>query len=137
MNDDPNTGATDQLQPAVAASPSGRIAVAFYDRRLPCPSNDSNILPADQGATNFCINTSVQYYDSNLNPVGHNIRASAATWDPQQQPVIDDFGGGFIGDYFGLALSGTQTLVLNVSTADLGNNSSHYQQQVLQTVSNP
>ena len=56
---------------------------------------------------------------------------------PQQQPVVDDYGGGFIGDYFGLALSGTQTLVLNVSTADLGSNPDHYQQQVLQTLSNP
>ncbi|HEX6509299.1 MAG TPA: sialidase family protein, partial [Chloroflexota bacterium] len=34
VNDDPNTSTTDQLQPAIAASPSnGHIAVAFYDRR--------------------------------------------------------------------------------------------------------
>jgi Neuraminidase (sialidase) len=137
VNDDPNTGATDELQPAVAASPSGRIAVAFYDRRLPCPTNDSNILPADYGATNFCINTSVQFYDASLNPIGQNVRASAFTWDPQQQAVTDEFGEGFIGDYFALALTGTRTLVLNVSTADLGSNPGHYQQQVLQAVTTP
>ncbi|HEX8919059.1 MAG TPA: sialidase family protein [Chloroflexota bacterium] len=138
VNDDPNTAATDQLQPAIAAAPgTGRIAVAFYDRRLPCPSHDSNILTADWGATNFCINTSVQFYDANLTPIGHNVRASADTWDPQQNPSIDEFGEGFIGDYFGLALSNTQTRVFNVSTANLGSNPDHYQQQILQTVTTP
>lgn len=136
VNDDPNTGTTDQLQPAIAASSSGRIAVAFYDRRLPCPT-DSNILRADRGAVNFCINTSVQFYDASLQPLGHNVRASAATWDPQQQAVIADGGTGFIGDYFGLALSAGKTYVLNVSTADLGSNPAHYQQQFLQTVTTP
>jgi hypothetical protein len=137
VNDDPNTGSTDQLQPAIAASPSnGHIAVAFYDRRLPCPST-ANILPADVGETNFCINTSVQFYDASLTPIGHNVRATLSTWDPQQQPVTDDYGEGFIGDYFGLALSGTQTFVLNVSTANLGGNPSHYQQQVLQRLKTP
>ena len=29
---------TDQFQPSVAAGPAGAVAVAFYDRRLPCPS---------------------------------------------------------------------------------------------------
>lgn len=137
VNDDPNTGTTDQLQPAIAAAPNGHIAVAFYDRRLACPTHDSNILAADFGATNFCLNTSVQFYDSNLNPIGNNIRASAFTWDPQQQPVVDDYGGGFIGDYFGLAIGPAQTYVLNVSTADLGSNPSHYQQQVLQSITTP
>ena len=136
VNDDPNTAATDQLQPAIAAAPSGRIAVAFYDRRLACPTN-SDILPADRGAANFCINTAVQYYDAALQPLGHNVRASRATWDPQQQPTITTGGQGFIGDYFGLAMSTTRTYVLNVSTADLGANPSHYQQQILQTLITP
>ena len=39
---------TDQFQPSVAAGPNGAVAVAFYDRRLPCPS-DPSILPADVG----------------------------------------------------------------------------------------
>lgn len=137
VNDDPNTGSTDQLQPAIAAAPSGRIAVAFYDRRLACPTRDSNILPADYGATNFCINSSVQFYDAALHPLGHNVRATRATWDPQQQAVSTLGGSGFIGDYFGLALSNTQTFVLNVSTADFGANSQHYQQQILQTLTTP
>ncbi|HMA33417.1 MAG TPA: sialidase family protein [Chloroflexia bacterium] len=137
VNDDPNTAVSDQLQPAIAAAPNGRIAVAFYDRRLACPTNDANILPAHYGAANFCINTAVQFYDATLQPLGHNVRASATTWDPEQQRVTADGGTGFIGDYFALALSGSQTFVLNVSTANLGHNPAHYQQQFLQTVPNP
>ena len=34
---------TDQFQPLVAAGPAGAVAVAFYDRRLPCP-RDLNVL---------------------------------------------------------------------------------------------
>jgi hypothetical protein len=137
VNDDPNTAATDELQPAIAASPTGRIAVSFYDRRLPCPTNDSNIIPAHFGATNFCVNTSVQFYNANLVPIGHNVRASARTWDPEQQRVTTRGGLGFIGDYFGLAMSATRTFVLNVSTADLGANPNHFQQQILQTLDTP
>ena len=137
VNDDPNTAATDELQPAIAASPTGRIAVSFYDRRLACPTNDSNIIPAHFGATNFCLNTSVQFYNANLVPIGHNVRASARTWDPEQQRVTTRGGLGFIGDYFGLAMSATRTFVLNVSTADLGANPAHFQQQILQTLTTP
>ena len=138
VNDDPNTGATDELQPAIAASPSGRIAVSFYDRRLECPFNDPNIMPAHFGATNFCVNTSVQFYDSNLMPIRHNVRASARTWDPEQQRVFTRSGQGFIGDYFGLAMSDLKTFVLNVSTANLGSsNPTHFQQQILQTLNTP
>jgi hypothetical protein len=126
-----------ELQPAIAAAPTGRIAVAFYDRRLACPTNDPNILPAHFGATNFCVNTSVQFYDAALQPIGHNVRASRFTWDPEQQRVLTRSGQGFIGDYFGLALTPTQTFVLNVSTADLGQNAAHFQQQVLQKLSTP
>jgi hypothetical protein len=35
---------TDQFQPSIAAGPGGAVAVAFYDRRLPCPS-DPSVLP--------------------------------------------------------------------------------------------
>ena len=62
---------------------------------------------------------------------------SAGTWDPQQQPVTTTGGDGFIGDYFGLALTNSNTFVLNVSTANLGSNPLHYQQQYLQTLSTP
>jgi hypothetical protein len=138
VNDDRSTGDTDQLQPAIAAGPSGRIAVAFYDRRLACPTTDPNILAAHFGATNFCVNTSVQFYESRtLQPIGHNVRASAFTWDPEQQRVFTRAQLGFIGDYFGLALTRTRTFVLNVSTADLGQNPAHFQQQILQTLTTP
>ena len=76
-------------------------------------------------------------YDANLVPIGHNVRASARTWDPEQQRVFTRSGQGLIGDYFGLAMSSTRTFVLNVSTADLGSNPAHFQQQILQTLSTP
>jgi hypothetical protein len=39
MNDNVDAAGvpTDQFQPSVAAGPAGAVAVAFYDRRLPCP----------------------------------------------------------------------------------------------------
>jgi hypothetical protein len=148
---------TDQFQPAVAAGPNGAVAIAFYDRRQACPS-DKSILPADQGRTNFCINTSLQAYkDSGAGavPVGSNVRISQFTWDPEQpgQHVggLSQYpcaghrdpcpnGRGFIGDYFGLAVSNGNIYALFVSThypstvtADDGSKV-YYQQQVLATV---
>jgi hypothetical protein len=69
---------TDQFQSSVAAGPNGAVAIAFYDRRLPCPT-DASILPADQGRANFCVNTSLQAYkDSGRGAVavGGNARVS-------------------------------------------------------------
>jgi hypothetical protein len=43
---------TGQFQPEVAAGPNGAVAVAFYDRRLPCPSTPS-ILPAQFVSTHY------------------------------------------------------------------------------------
>ena len=66
---------TDQFQPSVAAGPNGAVAVAFYDRRLPCP-NDPSVLPADVGRTNFCVDTSLQAYKDNGGgavPVAANV----------------------------------------------------------------
>ena len=144
---------TDQFQPSVAAGPSGAVAVAFYDRRLSCPS-DSSILPADRGRTNFCIDVSLQAYKdsgSGAVPVGHNVRITNFSWDPQQPgqsvgglsqlPCADaNCTAGFIGDYFGLAVSGGNIYALFVSThypsdvtAD-GGGPVYYQQQVLATV---
>ena len=79
----------------------------------------------------------MQFYGAKLVPIGHNVRASARTWDPEQQRIFTRSGLGFIGDYFGLAMSSTKTFVLNVSTADLGSNPAHFQQQILQTLSTP
>jgi hypothetical protein len=144
---------TDQFQPSVAAGPGGAVAVAFYDRRLACPS-DASILPADQGRTNFCIDVSLQAYKdsgSGAVPAGGNVRITKSSWDPQQPgqtvgglsqlPCADaDCTVGFIGDYFGLAVSGGNIYALFVSThypsdvtAD-GGGPVYYQQQVLATV---
>jgi hypothetical protein len=148
---------TDQFQPAIAAGPNGAVAVAFYDRRQACPS-DSSILPADRGRANFCIDTTLQPYKdagSGAVRVGANVRVSTFSWDPEQpgqhlgglsqypcagatDPCAT--GAGFIGDYFGLAVSGQNVYALMVSThypstvtADEGG-PIYYQQQVLATV---
>jgi hypothetical protein len=144
---------TDQFQPSVAAGPGGAVAVAFYDRRLSCPA-DPSILPADVGRANFCINVSLQAYKDSGNgavPVDGNVRISTFAWDPQQPgqtvgglsqlPCADaNCAVGFIGDYFGLAVSGGNIYALFVSThyrsdviAD-GGGPVYYQQQVLANV---
>ena len=149
---------TDQFQPSVAAGPQGAVAIEFYDRRQACP-NDSSVLPADRGRTNFCIDTTLQAYKdsgSGAVPVGSNVRVSQFTWDPEQpgqhlgglsqypcagatDPCAT--GDGFIGDYFGLAISAGNVYGLFVSThypsdvtADEGG-PIYYQQQILSTVS--
>jgi hypothetical protein len=156
-NIDPPGVPSDQFQPSVAAGPNGAVAVAFYDRRLPCP-NDPSVLPADVGRTNFCIDTSLQAYKdggSGAALVGANRRISLFTWDPEQPGQhlggLSQYpcagardpcprGGGFIGDYFGLAISAQNIYALMVSThypsdvtADEGG-PIYYQQQVLATV---
>jgi hypothetical protein len=148
---------TDQFQPSVAAGPGGAVAVAFYDRRQACP-NDPSVLPADVGRTNFCIDTSLQAYTdtgTGAVAVGGNVRISKYTWDPeqpgQQLGGLSQYpcagardpcptGRGFIGDYFGLAVSEHNIYALMVSThyasdvtADEGG-PIYYQQQVLATV---
>jgi hypothetical protein len=148
---------TDQFQPSVAAGPNGAVAVAFYDRRIACP-NDPSVLPADVGRTNFCIDASLQpYKDSGAGavPIGGNVRISDFTWDPEQPSQhlggLSQYpcagardpcptGRGFIGDYFGLAISAHNIYALTVSThypsdvtADEGG-PIYYQQQVLATV---
>jgi len=139
---------TDQLQPTVAAY-NGVVAVSFYDRRLPCPSNDPNILPADAGRTNFCINTSIQFYKDDskgVQPLGSNVRVSQNTWDPQNpgsttrqlpRPGGPNGNETFIGDYFGLALTRANALVLFASNYNLGQNSANNQEQFLGIVSIP
>jgi hypothetical protein len=148
-----NADSTDQFQPSVAAGPGGAVAIAFYDRRLPCPS-DPSVLPADVGRANFCIDVSLQAYKdkgSGASPVGGNVRITKFSWDPQQPgqsvgglsqlPCADaNCAVGFIGDYFGLAVSGGRIYALFVSThypsdvsAD-GGGPVYYQQQVLATV---
>jgi len=156
VNDAANSSTTDQFQPSVAAGPNGAVAVAFYDRRMACPSGPS-IRPEDIGLTNFCIDVSVQAFKdggSGATKVGANIRASNSTWDPME-PAQHVGGLGqmacashqdpclvrsFIGDYFGLAISNGNIYTLSVSThypsavtADEGGKV-FYQQQILATI---
>jgi len=118
---------------------------------------DPAILPADQGRSNSCIDVSLQPYrdiGAGAVPVGHNDRVSQFTWDPQQPGQVR--GGlpqiacashnipcrlSFIGDYFSIAISGSNVYTFPVSThypsgirADEGS-PIYYQQQVLGTVS--
>jgi hypothetical protein len=140
----------------VAAGPDGAVAVAFYDRRAPCPA-DPAVLAEHVGRTNFCIDTSLQAYkDSGAGAVrvGGNVRISQFTWDPEQPGQTIDgidqmacaahqdpcLSNAFIGDYFGLAISDGNIYALMVSThypsgvtADDGG-PVYYQQQVLATV---
>ncbi|HYZ76942.1 MAG TPA: sialidase family protein [Gaiellaceae bacterium] len=157
VNDDGDS-ATDQFQPSVAAGPGGAVAVAFYDRRAACPTGDPSIITDHWGDANTCIDVSLQAYKdhgtaSGAAPVGGNVRVSEFSWDPDQpaQKVggISQYpcaghrdpcptGRGFIGDYFGLAISAGNIYTLAVSThypgpgvtADSGG-PVYYQQQVL------
>jgi hypothetical protein len=157
VNDAPNSATTDQFQPSVAAGPGGAVAIAFYDRRAACP-DDPSILPEHVGDANTCIDVSLQAYkDSGTSggavPVGANVRVSQFTWDPDQsQQKVDGItqyacaghrdpcpvGRGFIGDYFGLAISNANIYTFAVSThypsatvtAD-GGGPVYYQNQVL------
>jgi len=160
VNDAADSPTTDQFQPSVAAGPDGAVAVAFYDRQASCP-DDPSILPEHRGDANTCIDISLQAYkDSGTAdgavPVGGNVRVSQFTWDPDQpQQKVGGLtqyacaahtdpcpaGRGFIGDYFGLAISGGNIYTLGVSThypsstvtAD-GGGPVYYQNQVLGVV---
>jgi hypothetical protein len=157
VNDNANRAASDQFQPQVAAGPGGAVAVNFYDRRAACP-DDPAILPEHVGRRNFCIDVSLQAFKDRGKGairIGGNVRASNFTWDPEQpgQTIdgIDQMAcaahtdpctqNAFIGDYFGLAISGRNVYTLAVSThypsqaiADDGG-PVHYQQQILETIS--
>jgi hypothetical protein len=149
---------TDQFQPSIAAGPGGAVAIAFYDRRAACPSGDASILAADVGRANFCIDTTLQAYKdtgSGAVSVGANRRLTQHTWDPEQPGQhlggLSQYpcagardpcpsGRGFIGDYFGLVVSGKNVYALVVSThyaSDVTGDEGglvYYQQQVLATV---
>jgi hypothetical protein len=50
MNDNVDAAGvpTDQFQPSLGAGPADAVAVAFYDRRLPCP-RDLSVLRGSAG----------------------------------------------------------------------------------------
>jgi hypothetical protein len=85
VNDGPDD--VEALQPRVEVAPSGTVAVAFYDRRPACPSDPASGVQFDPlapaGKRNYCINTAIQFYRPDLTTIGHNLRLSQFTWDPQ------------------------------------------------------
>ena len=155
---DNSVSTVDEFQPNLAVAPNGTVSVNFYDRRLACPAAGTPAATAaglqlDQknpsysgalppyGATDYCINASVQFYTAALKPIGHNIRVTEHNWDPQLNSpnrscacVPTDT---FLGDYFGNEFVGAIDYATFVSTYDDGSNRQHYQQQVVATVSPP
>jgi hypothetical protein len=154
VNDNPVD--TDAFQPNLAVAASGKVLVAFYDRRLKCPAlGDTDAKPAGldidanhpYGAVNYCVNASLQVFNATLGKVGQNIRLSKHTWDPQlnsMKPSGISRPRGFIGDYFGIdtaptvGTTGTTVFTTSVSTfSENGNNPNHYQQQVVASLTIP
>jgi len=152
-----NPAHIDEFQPNLTAAANGTVSVAFYDRRLNCPAagttdatnaglaldtvnaNFSGTLPP-YGASDYCVNASIQFYTSTLTPIGHNIRISANTWDPQlnaahySRASVDKT---FIGDYFGNTTGGSIDYTTSVSTYNDGTNPDYRQQQIVATVAVP
>ena len=151
-----NASQVDEFQPNLAVAPSGTLSVAFYDRRLACPAqgtaeaaaaglaldtsnaNYTGALPP-YGATNYCVNASIQFYNASLAPLGNNIRLTQQSWDPQLNSPTESIASHvtFIGDYFGNVASGTTEVTSFVSTYNDGTNPLNRQQQIVATVSIP
>src|SRR5258706_571392 len=149
---------TDEFQPNLATAADGTLSVNFYDRRLSCPAsgtteavaarlspdtvnpNYSGSLPP-YSAANYCVNAAIQFYRADLTPIGHNIRLTAHTWDPQlngpHPGTASNNDYTFIGDYFGNATAGSTNYATFVSTYDDGSNPNHYQQQVVASMPIP
>ncbi len=144
-----NEGPTEALQPNLNVAPSGTVSVAFYDRRLACPGSGTSEASgagiafdpmSPYGAANYCVNTAIQFYRPSLTPIGHNVRLSGHTWDPQlsapHQGCITCTGT-FIGDYFGVDSGGGATYTTSVSTFNDGANPFFHQQQVVARIGTP
>jgi hypothetical protein len=140
VNDDPPSQNENALQPVIATSPNGLVAVAFYDRRLPCPS-ESWVLPNDVGKENFCIDTVIQFYNdtNSLIPIGNNIRVTKYSWDPMNPGKIGRTSGlsdvWFIGDHFGLAMTNVTAYPLFAANFNLGANPDYNMQLFVALVS--
>src|SRR6266849_5810297 len=147
-----NASPVDEFQPNLTVAANGTVSVAFYDRRLPCPAAGAEAnaagLPLDTvngslppyGASNYCVNASVEFYNATLAPFGHNIRLTQHTWDPQLNSPHPGSASGketFIGDYFGNTTSGSTNISSFVSTYNDGSNLRNQQQQVVATVAIP
>jgi BNR repeat-like domain len=145
-----NAGATEALQPNLGVAPNGTVAVNFYDRRLACPASGSPDFAgsgiafdprADGGESNYCINTAIQFYRPNLTPIGHNVRLSQKTWDPQLSALHQGCicsSRTFIGDYFGIDSAAGWTYTTSVSTFNhSGENPFFHQQQIVARIATP
>src|SRR5215472_8106139 len=154
-----NVSPVDEFQPNLTTASNGTISVAFYDRRLACPAQGTAEaagagIALDQasqnpgytgpvppyGATNYCVNASIQFYSASLGPIGHNVRLTQHTWDPQLRAAHPGRPGGeesFIGDYYGNTTVGTTDVTTFVSTFDDGTNPDHDQQQVVAQLTIP
>jgi hypothetical protein len=151
-----NQAAVDEFQPNLAVAANGTVSVNFYDRRLACPAagtaeavaaglaldtanpHSPGVVP--YGAANYCVNAAVQFYRATLAPVGHNVRLTQHTWDPQLNALHPGSAAGartFIGDYFGNAFAGSTNYATFVSTFDDGTNPAHRQQQVVSALQAP
>ena len=142
VNDGPDD--VEALQPRVEVAPDGTVAVAFYDRRLTCPSAGASGVQFDPlapaGKVNFCANTAIQFYTPALSPSGHNIRLSQNTWDPQlsaPKRFCVCSSSTFLGDYVGLDFGGGYAYTTSISTYDTGDNANHYQEQIVARVAIP
>jgi hypothetical protein len=146
VNDNPS--AVDEFQPNLSVAGDGTVSVAFYDRRLACPRLGTTegaaagigLDKVASGATNWCVNASVQFYGPTLAPIGRNIRLTQHTWDPQlNAPHVSRPTGSvtFIGDYFGNDASGLNDVFTFVSTYNDGLNASYQQQQIVATIATP
>jgi hypothetical protein len=156
-----NASRADEFQPNLTVAPNGTVSVNFYDRRLACPAagtaaakaaglaldkvnpNYTGSLPPF-GAANYCVNASIQFYTPQLTPIGHNIRISQHTFDPQLNSPHTGCATcttTFIGDYFGNTVDplpgGTADFSTFVSTYNDGTNGAHYQQQIVARVGVP
>ena len=145
-----NAGPTEALQPNLDVAPNGTVVDAFYDRRLPCPARGTAEATgagiafdpaAPYGAVNYCINTAAQFYKPDLTPIGHNVRLSQHTWDPQLsplRPICICASETFIGDYFGVVSGGGLTYTTSVSTFNAaGENPAFHQQQIVARAATP
>ena len=143
-----NASAVDEFQPNLSVAGNGTVSVAWYDRRLACPTSGTRegtaagigLDPGASGAANYCVNASVQFYDATLNPLGNNVRLTQHTWDPQLNAPHSGSPSGvttFIGDYFGNDWSGTTNIFTFVSTYNDGSNPAYRQQQVVASIARP
>jgi hypothetical protein len=130
-----NVSPADEFQPNLTVAPGLAL-----DQANP---NYSGSLPP-YGAANYCVNASIQFYFPSLTPIGHNIRISQNTFDPQLNSPHTGCAAcetTFLGDYFGNAVGaepgGAVDYSSFVSTYDDGTNRAHYQQQIVAAVAVP